>query len=85
MPNHPAGKLLYLFEKNGQVVDTQYGIPSILSGANLERVIDGHSRTWLVTADDLIASLPPSELMLLRTRFSLVSESASTSVFLSNR
>jgi hypothetical protein len=83
MPQHAGGRLLYVFEKDDEAVDTQYGIPTIETGDDLETVIDAHRRTWLLTTDDALASILPAELTLIRTRFTLVAESESTSVFLS--
>ena len=42
-------KLLYLFERDGTVVDTTYGAPQILSARDLQDVIDDHHRIWVIT------------------------------------
>jgi hypothetical protein len=42
-------KLLYLMERNGQVVDTTFGAPQIFTAADLQRVMGAHRKIWLVT------------------------------------
>jgi hypothetical protein len=83
MPYRQGGRLLYLFEKGGRAVDTQFGVPAILDRNDLERAIDAHRRTWLLTASGYLSSMLVSQQALLQTRFQLVSESETTAVFLS--
>jgi hypothetical protein len=83
MPYHQGGRLLYLFEKGGRAVDTQFGVPTILDRNDLERAVDAHRRTWLVTADGYLSTMLHSQQQLLQSRFQLVSEGATTAVFLS--
>ena len=44
--------LLYVFEKDNHVVDTEYGIPVLLNAAEFEAAIDAHRRLWLVVSDE---------------------------------
>ncbi len=74
--------LLYVFEKNNQVVDTQYGVPVLLNINEFETAIDAHPRTWLVVADQNAARLVPSMKAIVATRFRMVYEGESVSVFL---
>jgi hypothetical protein len=74
--------LLYVFEKNNQVVDTEYGIPVLLNADEFEAAIDGHYRDWLVVADQNVARLIPSVKAIVESRFRLVYEGESVSVFL---
>lgn len=75
--------LLYIFEKNGRAVDTQFGSPAIVDDAELVRAIDAHSRVWLVISDtNVINGLSPQELTTIASRFKLVENGEDTSVFL---
>ena len=82
LPYRRASRLLYLIEKDGQAVDTQYGIPAINDGASLERVVDEHRRVWLVVYDNYLSGLLQEQQQILRTRFQLVEEDATVSTFL---
>ncbi|MGH7748755.1 MAG: hypothetical protein ACREQ5_28935, partial [Candidatus Dormibacteria bacterium] len=42
-------KLLFLMEKNGAAVDTNFGVPAILTVGDLQKVIENHPRIWIVT------------------------------------
>ena len=74
--------LLYVFEKNNQVVDTQYGIPVLLNAAEFETAIDAHQRDWLVIADQNADRFIPGIKAIVTSRFRLVYEGESVSVFL---
>jgi hypothetical protein len=74
--------LLYVFEKNNQVVDTEYGIPVLLNAVEFEAAIDGHRRDWLVVADQNVGRLLPGIKAIVESRFQLVYEGESVSVFL---
>jgi hypothetical protein len=74
--------LLYVFEKNNQVVDTQYGVPVLLNINEFETAIDAHPRTWLVVADQNAGRLVPSMKSVVANRFRMVYEGESVSVFL---
>ena len=50
MTYHQSYVLLYVFEKNAQLVDTQFGVPVILNDEQLVRDIDVHPR---ILADHL--------------------------------
>jgi hypothetical protein len=83
LPYQRGAVLLYLIEKHGQAVDTQYGTPAILNVTNFERAIDSHPRTWLVVPDGYVAGLLPGTQTLLESRFRLVEDGETVSVFLS--
>jgi hypothetical protein len=74
--------LLYVFEKNDQVVDTEYGIPVLLDPVEFETAIDAHRRVWLVVADQNVGRLLPGVKAIVANRFRLVYEGESVSVFL---
>jgi hypothetical protein len=74
--------LLYVFEKNNQVVDTQFGVPVLLNINEFETAIDAHPRTWLVVADQNASRLVPSMRGVVINRFRMVYEGESVSVFL---
>ena len=84
LPYRRASRLLYLIEKNGQAVDTQYGIPAINDGTQLERVVDEHKRVWLIVYDNYLSGLLQQQQQILRTRFQLVEEDATVSTFFDN-
>jgi hypothetical protein len=74
--------LLYVFEKNNQVVDTEYGIPVLLNAGEFEAAIDAHPRVWLVVADQNVGRLLPGVKSIVTNRFRMVYEGESVSVFL---
>jgi hypothetical protein len=74
--------LLYVFEKDNQVVDTEYGIPVLLNAGEFEDAIDARPRTWLVVADQNVGRLLPGVKSIVASRFQLVYEGESVSVFL---
>jgi hypothetical protein len=82
MTYHQSYVLLYVFEKDAQLVDTQFGVPVILNDEQLVRDIDVHPRIWLITSDDNISSFPPAERATLASRFKLVENGESTCVYL---
>jgi hypothetical protein len=83
IPPHRTETLLYVFEKNGQAVDTQYGIPTILTQGELDHAISAHPRVWLIGSDSAIRSLVAGMRQTVETRFRLVEEGESVSVYLS--
>jgi hypothetical protein len=74
--------LLYVFEKDNQVVDTEYGIPVLLNASEFETAIDSHRRDWLVVSDQNAVRFIPSVGSLVQSRFRLVYSGESVSVFL---
>ena len=74
--------LLYVFEKDNHVVDTEYGIPVLLNGAEFEAAIDAHRRLWLVVSDENSWRFQPAVRSIVKSRFKLVYEGESVSVFL---
>jgi hypothetical protein len=74
--------LLYVFEKDNQVVDTEYGIPVLLNASEFETAIDSHRRDWLVVSDQNAVRFIPSIGSLVQSRFRLVYSGESVSVFL---
>ena len=51
IPPHRTETLLYVFEKNGQAVDTQYGIPTIFNATDFQNALEDHQRVWLIGPD----------------------------------
>jgi hypothetical protein len=82
IPPHRTETLLYVFEKNDQAVDTQYGIPTILNAFDFEHALNGSHRVWLVGEDSVIRSLLPSMRSIVQTRFTLQEDGGFVSVFL---
>ena len=74
--------LLYVFEKDNQAVDTEYGIPVLLNASEFETAIDSHRRDWLVVSDQNAVRFIPSVGSLVQSRFRLVYSGESVSVFL---
>jgi hypothetical protein len=74
--------LLYVFEKDNQAVDTEYGIPVLLNASEFETAIDSHRRDWLVVSDQNAVRFIPSIGSLVQSRFRLVYSGESVSVFL---
>jgi hypothetical protein len=44
-----ADRALYLFERNGQIVETSSGSHPLLNEAEFQNVLAQHSRIWLIT------------------------------------
>jgi hypothetical protein len=82
IPPHRTETLLYVFEKNDEAVDTQYGIPTILNAFDFEHALNGAKRVWLVGEDSVIRSLLPSMRVIVQTRFTLQEDGEFVSVFL---
>jgi hypothetical protein len=80
---HSNDRFFYMFEKNGQAVDTQYGVPVVLAPSDLQRLLEGHHRVWLVTDDTrYLAGLPPGFIGVINQHFAKVAEGASSAVYL---
>ncbi|HTZ09638.1 MAG TPA: hypothetical protein VMB72_11220 [Acidimicrobiales bacterium] len=82
IPTHRTEALLYVFEKHGEAVDTQYGIPTIFNAQDLEDALEGAHRVWLVGADSVIRSLVPAMRQVVQRQFVLEEEGEYVSVFL---
>jgi hypothetical protein len=82
VPTRAGNRLLYLFEKDGRAVDTEFGVPAILSPADLQHVLDTHSRIWLVTDQGRPNRLPPGFLPILNQNFRLVDMGVSAQLYL---
>jgi hypothetical protein len=66
-------RLLYIFEKDGRAVDTQYGVPVLLGADDLLHLLEGHHRAWLFTdAKHSLQLLPPGFRDIIVQRFALV-------------
>jgi hypothetical protein len=85
IPPHRTETLLYVFEKNGQAVDTQYGIPTILNAEDLDAALNSHRRVWLIGQDTVIRSLIPSMRSIVENRFTLQEDGQFVSVFLATQ
>jgi len=82
LPANRTHDLLYVFEKGNQPVDTEYGIPVLLNAAEFETAIDAHRRVWLISSDSNANRFLPSVRTIVGSRFKLVYEGESVSVFL---
>jgi hypothetical protein len=82
IPPHRTETLLYVFEKHDQVVDTQYGIPTILNANDLEDALAAHRRVWLIGPDSVIRSLIPTMRTIVEKQFTLQEDGEFVSVFL---
>jgi hypothetical protein len=85
IPPHRTETLLYVFEKHGQAVDTQYGAPTILNAEDLDAALNSHRRVWLVGQDTVIRSLIPSMRSIVETRFTLQEDGQFVSVYLATQ
>jgi hypothetical protein len=85
IPPHRTATLLYVFEKGGQTVDTQFGIPTILNAEGLRDAAAAHRRTWLVGADSAIRALISPMRMVVAKQFVLMEEGEFVSVYLATR
>jgi hypothetical protein len=82
IPPHRTETLLYVFEKNDEAVDTQYGIPTILNADDFETALNSAPRVWLIGEDSVIRSLLPSMRTIVQSRFSLQEEGVYVCTFL---
>jgi len=82
LPANRTHNLLYVFEKDNQAVDTEYGIPVLLNAPEFEAAIDDHHRAWLVASDSNANRFLPAVRTIVGSRFKLVYEGESVSVFL---
>ena len=82
IPPHRTETLLYVFEKNGEAVDTQYGSPTILNATDLENALESHRRVWLIGPDSVFRSLILPIRSIVETQFKLVEEGSYVSVYL---
>jgi len=82
VPYRRYSNLLYVFDKNHRVVETQYGAGALLDGPDFERAIDAHPRSWLIVADDNYPGILPSIRQIIQSRFVLVEDDETVSVFL---
>lgn len=82
MAYYSRAVMLYIFEKNGRAVDTQYGVPVILDNQQFVRAVDAYPRVWLVTSDHDVRGFLPDVRRTLAARFRLVEEGQDTCVFL---
>ena len=82
IPPHRTETLLYVFEKNGEAVDTQYGSPTILNAVDFENALESHRRVWLVGPDSVFRSLISPMRSIVETQFKLVEEGSYVSVYL---
>ena len=82
VPYRRYSNLLYVFDKNHRVVETQYGAGALLNGPAFERAIDAHPRSWLIVADDNYPGILPAIRTIIQNRFVLVEDSEKVSVFL---
>jgi hypothetical protein len=80
---HSNDRFFYMFEKNGQAVDTQYGVPVVLAPSDLQRLLETHHRIWLVTDDTrYLAGLPPGFIDVINQHFAKVVEGATSVAYL---
>jgi hypothetical protein len=82
LPANRTHNLLYVFEKDNRAVDTEYGIPVLLNAPEFEAAIDAHRRVWLVASDSNANRFLPAVRNIVESRFKLVYEGESVSVFL---
>ncbi len=75
-------KLLFLMERNGQAVDTNFGVPAILTVTELQKVIENHRRIWLVTDQgSYLSSVAPAITNLIKDQFDVVAETATAALY----
>jgi hypothetical protein len=75
-------KLLFLMERNAQAVDTNFGVPAILTVSELQKVIENHRRIWIVTDQgSYLTSVAPAITNLIKDQFDVVSESATAALY----
>ncbi len=75
-------KLLFLMERNGQAVDTNFGVPAILTVSQLQQVIENHQRIWLVTDQgSYLSSVAPAITNLIKDQFDVVAETSTAALY----
>jgi hypothetical protein len=75
-------KLLFLMEKNGEAVDTNYGVPAILTVDDLQKVIENHRRIWIMTDQgSYLNSVAPAITNLIKDQFDVVAETATAALY----
>jgi hypothetical protein len=82
IPPHRTETLLYVFEKNDQPVDTQYGIPVLMNAHTFLAALDKAPRAWLIGQGNLIRGMLPSMRQIVQRRFTLVEDGESVCVML---
>jgi hypothetical protein len=83
LPYRRRDRLLFLFEKDGEAVDTEYGIPAILDGGDLERVMEENHRIWIVTdANAYLGGLLSDQKRIVELNFVPVEIGERASVYL---
>jgi hypothetical protein len=82
IPPHRTETLLYVFEKNDQPVDTQYGIPVLMNAHTFLAALDKAHRAWLIGPENLIRGMLPSMREIVQRRFTLVEDGESVAVLL---
>ena len=82
IPPHRTETLLYVFEKNDQPVDTQYGIPVLMNAHTFLAALDKAPRVWLIGQGNLIRGMLPSMREIVQQRFALVEDGESVAVLL---
>lgn len=76
-------KMLYLMERNGTVVDTNFGQQSLLNTADLMRYLASHRRVWLVTdLGKYFRQVPVQMRQLILAQFREVSEGSGAALYL---
>ena len=75
-------KLLFLMEKDGQAVDTNFGVPAILTVDDLQKVIENHPRIWIMTDQGpYLTSVDPAITNLIKDQFGVVAETATAALY----
>jgi hypothetical protein len=75
-------KLLFLMEKDGQAVDTNFGVPAILTVDDLQKVIENHPRIWIMTDQGpYLTSVDPAITNLIKDQFDVVAETATAALY----
>ena len=82
IPPHRTETLLYVFEKNDQPVDTQYGVPVLMNAHTFLAALDKAHRVWLVGQGNLIRGMLPSMRQIVQKRFTMVEDGESVAVML---
>jgi Dolichyl-phosphate-mannose-protein mannosyltransferase len=75
-------KLLFLMEKDGEAVDTNFGVPAILTVRDLQKVIENHRRVWIMTDQgSYLNSVAPAITNLIKDQFDVVAETATAALY----
>ncbi|TMD03344.1 MAG: glycosyltransferase family 39 protein [Chloroflexi bacterium] len=75
-------KLLFLMEKDGSAVDTNFGVPAILTVGDLQKVIENHRRVWIMTDQgSYLTSVAPAITNLIKDQFDVVAETATAALY----